>query len=104
MKHFWRFAVLGLVASTAQAADLLNPAQATLAMCEQGIEEWAQQFSPLSIDTAVLQPLDESSQDKRIELSVEIVYDSEGGPETRNANIACKVDSGGSVSLEEISR
>ena len=67
-----------------------------------------QQFAPLSIDTQVIRPEQTTSEGTRIELFVQVVYDTQGGPETRQANIECTVDAkrlgcrGGTISLNAL--
>ena len=88
--------------STAQAADLPEAPTTPIALCRAAIEQWAEQFHPISVDTTVIRRERTTSEGRRIELAVQVVYDSQGGPETRMANIGCTVDANGSVSVAEL--
>ena len=88
--------------SNAQAADLPETPNTTIALCRTAIEQWAEQFHPISIDTTVIRPERTTSEGRRIELAVQVVYDSQGGHETRKAEIGCTVDPSGSVAVAEL--
>ncbi len=102
--------------SSAQAADLANPsdqgltasytqtesypAMATFAACRKAIGEWAKPFAPLNIAAVMVGPIERHLSGKRIApLHVRIVYDREGGPETRKAELLCTVGPTGTVAL-----
>jgi hypothetical protein len=104
MRWIEGMAMASFFCGCAQAADLSEMPSTTVALCRGAIEEWAAQFQPISVDTAVIRPEMATSEGKRIELAVQVVYDTQGGPETRNANIGCTVDRNGSVSVAELSR
>jgi hypothetical protein len=88
----------------ARAADLPETSMAAYPACEAGIKQWAEQFHPISIHTEIIRPEQVTPQGKRIELYVQVVYDTQGGQETRQANIECRVDARGAVAVAELSR
>lgn len=106
-----------LLFSSAQAADLpatATPAgtvgvfglsrvdRATITACEAAIAQWAAQFAPTDIDTAITAPVRGRSGEVRTAvLFVKIAYPRQGGIETRSATIECKVAADGAVAVAE---
>ena len=80
-----------------------NPAMATYNACSKAVAEWAEPYAPIAIETVITGPVERRLGGTRVaRLFVRIVYDREGGPETRKEAIECTVDeSGTSVALTD---
>lgn len=108
-----------LLFSSAHAADLpmmTTPAatgatygvsradRATVTACQRAIAQWAAQFNPIDVDTSLAGPIrGGAGQDRAARLFVRVVYERQGGPETRSATIDCTVSADGEVNVAEAS-
>lgn len=71
------------------------------AACKRAIAEWAEPFAPVDIETIPTGPVKRRFDGKRIRpLYVRIVYDTQGGRETRKANVECTIDSADEVAVQ----
>jgi hypothetical protein len=96
MQMYRRF-FFAILASTALSGCMTMPEDAFVA-CRSGIHQWAEEYDPVQI-TVVRGGMAERDATGDIigPLDVRIVYDREGGPETREARIECRVNQDGAV-------
>lgn len=96
MDMFERFLVIAGLSAVLPAC-IAVPDDNVIA-CQNGIAEWAEQYDPLRIDTVSTGRGNRSADGKLVmPLHVRIVYDRQGGPETREADIRCSVGKDGAV-------
>ena len=110
---------LALVLSgAAYAADLPEPVYPTgeaaaaadgsrgvgseiFAACRRAIAEWAEPYGPVDIRMVSTGPVRRKLFGKRVApLFVQIVYDTQGGRETRKAEVDCTVGANDSVAVQ----
>jgi hypothetical protein len=108
-----------LLFSSAHAADLPTMAappasggtygasrtdRAVVALCNRAIAQWAAQYNPTDLDTSLAGPIrGRPGETRAARLFVQVVYEREGGPETRSATIDCAVSADGEVNVAEAS-
>ena len=115
MQWITRIAIAVCLTSSAVAADLPiagastapvasgvevepNSAMATYTACSTAIAQWAEPYAPLSIETVMAGPTENHLSGTRVaRLFVRIVYNREGGPETRKDTIECTVGEDGTT-------
>ena len=87
-------------ASVAGDAAAGGPGAETFAACQQAIAEWAKPYAPVDIETVSVGPVKRHWTGKQIApLFVRVVYEAQGGFETKRANVECTVDRRQSVSV-----
>lgn len=100
-------AVLLLLASSAHSADLIVTYSARtdgemVTACEEAIAQWAEQFDPVDIETSIAEPVrGRLGEDRMATLLVQIVYNRQGGRETRSATIDCTLGADGAIVVAE---
>ena len=91
----------GQTRSEATAGPQAGAGMKTLAACQRAIAAWAEPFGPVDIQTVIVGPVQRQFNGTKIApLFVRIVYDTQGGRETRKANVRCTVDASDAVAVE----
>ena len=101
-------ALLALTASVFLSAPSLADEppefQEVKSACDRAISDWAKQFDRIKVDTIVTGSVREDGRDRTAVLDVKIDYNREGGVETRQARIECRVGQDGKVAVKESPR
>jgi hypothetical protein len=72
----------------------------TFAVCRNAIAEWAQSYQPVDMDVVSLGPVRRNLDGTRgASLYVRIVYEVQGGLETRKADVECTIDRNDSIAV-----
>ncbi len=87
--------------STPLLADEPPEFQEVKSACDRAISDWAKQFDPIKVDTIVTGSIREEGKDRTALLDVKIDYNRDGGVETRQAKIECRVGQDGKVAVKE---
>ena len=91
----------GTLAMTTSGEARPPGAMRTFAACRSAIETWAQPYSPVDLEITTVGPVQRPGGGKRVApLFVRIVYDTEGGLETRKARLECTVDAADAVAVQ----
>ena len=91
----------GTIAMTTPGEARPAGAMRTFAACRSAIETWARPYSPVDLDITTVGPVQRPGGGKRVApLFVRIVYDTEGGLETRKARLECRVDAADTVAVQ----
>jgi hypothetical protein len=84
----------------ATADDRASAGMSTFAACRNAIAQWAEPFSPVDIEMVSIGPVQRKTGQRTAPLYVRIVYETQGGRETRKARVNCTVDANEVVAVQ----